>query len=209
MTRFRDRAAAGRSLADRLEDLRDRDCVVLALPRGGVPVGYEIARRIDAPLDVLSVRKLGVPGHEELAFGAIASGGLWVLNREVVRAAGLSKDAIERVIERESRELERRERAYRTKERPSVAGRTAILVDDGIATGATMRAALSALATTAAAVIVAVPVAPPQVRPIFEAKAARYVVSEEPRDMRAIGLWYEDFSQTSDEEVRALLSKRG
>jgi putative phosphoribosyl transferase len=161
---FEDRHDAGRLLASTLSDLRTRpDVVVLALPRGGVPVGYEVARSLDAPLDVFVVRKLGVPGHEELAMGAIASGGIRMLNPELVQRLGIPKETIEAVAAREQRELERREREYRDDHPPlDVQGRTVVLIDDGLATGASMRAAVEALrAKKPAQIVVAVPVAAP------------------------------------------------
>lgn len=207
MERFRDRRDAGRRLAAKLIHLQGRDPVVMALPRGGVPVGYEIASSLGAPLDVLLVRKLGVPGHEELAFGAIASGDLRVYNPDVVAATGLSEAQIEEVAGRETRELERRHEAYRAGEREQLEGRTVILVDDGIATGATMRVALDALKSVAGRTVVAVPVAPAQIVADLGAEADEFVALATPSDMRAIGLWYDDFSQTSDAEVRLLLER--
>jgi len=205
---FLDRNDAGRQLAQRLEHLRGTPSLVLALPRGGVPVAYEIARRLECPLDVFLVRKLGVPGHEELAFGAIASGGIRVFNPDVVAQAGLSKDAIEDVVEREAGELERRESLYRAG-RPPVdpSGYNVVLVDDGIATGATMRAGIEALKERADSIVVAVPVASPTACEEFAAEVDEVVCLMTPPDLRAIGFWYENFSQTSDAEVSDLIER--
>ncbi len=212
--RFRDRRHAGRELAQRVEpfvwtDGKRSDVVVLALPRGGVPVAYEVASTLEVPLDVFLVRKLGVPGHEELAMGAIASGGVRVLNDDVVEVYGIGDHTIAAVEAEERAELERRERAYRGR-RPVVdlTGKTAILVDDGLATGATMRAAIhAARAQHAAKVIVAVPVASREVCRDIAVEADDIVCARTPEPFHGVGLWYEDFSQTSDEEVRALLSQ--
>lgn len=205
---FRDRRDAGRRLAADLARYAGRDdVVVLALPRGGVPVAYEVARALQAPLDVFLVRKLGVPGHEELAMGAIASGGVRVLNDEVVRALGITADQIEAVTAAEQRELERRERQYRGAQRPpEVRGRTAILVDDGLATGASMRAAAAALRQQSPAwLVVAVPTAAPETCREFQRLVDEIVCAITPEPFYAVGLWYQDFSQTTDEEVRDLL----
>jgi predicted phosphoribosyltransferase len=207
--RFADRAAAGRALAERLAGWRGRaDVVVLALPRGGVPVAHEVARALGAPLDLCLVRKLGVPGHEELAMGALASGGEPQINFETVRALRIRDADIARVIERERRELERREAAYRAGRAPiALAGRTVILVDDGLATGATMLAAADAVRTAGAAhVVVAVPVASEEACALLRAKADEVVAVLVPDALYAVGAWYTDFTQTTDEEVRALLS---
>jgi putative phosphoribosyl transferase len=210
MRRFRDRREAGRLLAERLSAYAGRDdVIVLALPRGGVPVGYEVARRLGAPLDVFVVRKLGVPGYEELALGAVASGGVRVLNEEVVAELGLSEREIERIAERELAEVERRERAYRG-DRPPLAlrGKVAILVDDGLATGATMRAAaLAARRLGPKGVVVAVPVAADQTCDEFRGDVDEVVCAFTPAPFFAVGLWYENFEQTSDEEVRELLQE--
>jgi erythromycin esterase-like protein/predicted phosphoribosyltransferase len=208
--RFHDRAHAGRLLAERLRDYAGRDdVVVLALPRGGVPVGYEIAQALDAPLDVFLVRKLGVPGHEEYALGAIATGGIRVLNTQLVESLDLPTEWVEAIDAKERRELQRRERTYRgDRPPPDVAGRTVILVDDGLATGATMLAALHALrADEPARVVVAVPVADPDVCDGLRAVADDVVCLATPQPLRAVGVWYEDFSQTSDDEVRVLLEQ--
>jgi erythromycin esterase-like protein/adenine/guanine phosphoribosyltransferase-like PRPP-binding protein len=208
--RFRDRSHAGRALAERLRDLAGRDdVVVLALPRGGVPVAYEIARALDAPLDVFLVRKLGVPGHEEHALGAIATGGIRVLNTALIEALNLPAEWIEAIDAKERRELQRREHAYRgDRPPPDIAGRTVILVDDGLATGATMLAALHAVrADEPARLIVAVPVADPGVCDSLREVADEVVCVLTPQPLRAVGAWYEDFSETSDEEVRVLLAQ--
>jgi predicted phosphoribosyltransferase len=210
MRRFLDRFEAGRLLAERLRHYAGRDdVVVLALPRGGVPVAHEIARALDAPLDVFIVRKLGAPGHEELAFGAIATGGVRVLNADVVRDLGISPAWIEAVTEQQQRELERRERVYRDdRPPPDVTGKTAILVDDGLATGSTMWAAVRALRRLGPArIVVAVPVADPDVCAGLRTEAEEVVCLDTPRPLRAVGAWYEDFSQTTDEEVRELLAR--
>lgn len=208
--RYADRAEAGRVLAERLKPLAGRpDLVVLALPRGGVPVAYEIARRLGAPLDVFVVRKLGVPGHEELAMGALASGGVRVLNQDLIDELGIPDRVIEAVTVREQNELERRERAYRgTRPAPDLRGKTVVLVDDGLATGNTMRAAVEAVrAQKPARVIVAVPVAARASCEELAEVADEVVCGRTPEPFRAVGLWYDDFEQTSDEEVGALLSQ--
>lgn len=205
---FADRSAAGRELAERLSRYAGRDdVVVLGLPRGGVPVAYEVARALGAPLDVFVVRKLGVPGHEELAMGAIASGGVQVLNDEVVAAVGAEPSEIEAVAERERREVERREHAYRGGRDPlDVEGRTAIVVDDGLATGATMRAAIKALRQrNAATIVAAVPTASRETCAEIGAIVDEIVCVRTPEPFMAVGLWYSDFAATSDDEVRTLL----
>jgi putative phosphoribosyl transferase len=205
--RYRDRREAGRVLGERLATLAGRqDILVLGLPRGGVPVAWEVARRLGAPVDLFVVRKLGFPGHEELAMGAIASGGVRVLNPEVM-AYGVTREDIERVTEIERRELERRERLFRGDRPPiRVAGRTVILVDDGLATGSTMRAAVRALRQQQAArIIVAVPIAAPSTCAEMEDEADEVICAATPEPFRAVGLWYEDFTQTTDDEVRELL----
>jgi predicted phosphoribosyltransferase len=183
------------------------DTLVLALPRGGVPVGYEIARSIAAPLEVFLVRKLGLPGHEEFAIGAIASGGVRVLNEETLRDYGVRREQVEAVVAAEERELARRERQYRgDRPFPSVKGRTVILSDDGLATGSTMRAAIAALRQEGpAGVIVAVPVAPPETCSELREIVDEIICLMTPDPFHAVGLWYEDFSQTTDEEVREYL----
>jgi predicted phosphoribosyltransferase len=206
--RFRDRTDAGQTLARMLDAYAGRDDVlVLGLPRGGVPVAYEIATALRAPLDVFVVRKLGVPGQEELALGAIATGGVLVLNEEVLDALGISRSDVDAVAGREAAELERRDRLYRgERAAPAMAGRVVILVDDGLATGATMRAAVAAVRTQGPArVVVAVPTAAPETCEELRAEVDEVVCATTPEPFHAVGLWYEDFSQTSDEEVRALL----
>lgn len=207
---FADRADAGRALAGVLEDYADRDDVlVLGLPRGGVPVAYEVARRLHVPLDVFLVRKLGIPGHEELAMGAIASGGIRVLNREVLEIHPVPEDSIAAVAAREQQELERRQREYRgDRPPPRIAGRTVILVDDGLATGSTMRAAAAAVRSREpAALVVAVPVAARETCEVLEREVDAVVCARTPAPFRAVGLWYRDFDQTTDEEVKELLRK--
>jgi putative phosphoribosyl transferase len=208
--RFHDRTEAGRLLARELERYSGRDdVVVLALPRGGVPVGYEVAKALGAPFDVFVVRKLGVPGHRELAMGAIASGGLIVVDQELVRRLGIPEELIPRAIADELRELERREAAYRgDREPPQLEGKTVILVDDGLATGATMRAAaLAVRERNSARVIVAVPVAPAETRERLRDDVDDVVCALTPEPFYAVGFWYDDFSQTSDDEVRELLGR--
>ncbi len=207
---FRDRAEAGRYLATKLEHYRGRtDVLVLALPRGGVPVGFEVAVALHAPLDVFVVRKLGLPGHEELAIGAIASGGAKVFDHYLIRELGITEDELSRVTAREELELVRREMEYRGGRPPaSVKGHTAILVDDGLATGYTMRAAVAALKQEGAAqTVVAVPVAPPETCDSFRAEVDEIVCAVTPEPFLAVGLWYKDFRQTTDEEVRQLLAR--
>ena len=209
-TRFRDRAHAGRVLAAALARYAHRrDVIVLALPRGGVPVGCEVARALGVPLDVFVVRKLGVPGHEELAMGAIASGGVRLLNEDVVALAGVSEEAIDEVAAREAAEIRRRERVYRgDRGPPDLRGRTVILVDDGLATGASMRAAAAAVRRQGPAwVVVAVPAAAADTCETLRGEVDELVCLMTPEPFHAVGLWYEDFSQTSDEEVRQLLER--
>lgn len=206
--RLADRRDAGRILADHLMSYRDDpDVIVLALPRGGVPTGYEVARALHAPLDVFVVRKLGVPGHEEYAMGAIASGGVTVMNPDTA-ALRLATEDVEAVIERETRELARREAAYRGSRPPlDVAGRTVILVDDGLATGSTMRAAVRAIRRRdPKRVVVAVPVAARQTCEFLRQDADEVVCVFTPSPFMAVGEWYERFDQTTDEEVHALLA---
>lgn len=207
---FRNRSDAGRALAGMLTRYAGRsDVLVLALPRGGVPVGVEIARRLGAPLDVFVVRKLGVPGHEELAMGALASGGVRVLNAEVIRHAGVPREAIERITAQEQRELERRELLYRgARPPPAVKDKTVILTDDGLATGSTMQAAVAALRERGPAQIVAaVPAAARATCDEFRLIVDEIVCVETPEPFYAVGVWYEDFSQTTDDEVRSLLEQ--
>ena len=211
--RYRDRHQAGQllgsELARRLE--YKEDLIVLALPRGGVPVGHEVARALDAPLDVFIVRKLGVPGHEELAMGAIASGGVRVINHDVLGWLPLPQKTIDQVAERERQELERREREYRGSRPPlDVRNKTVIVVDDGLATGSTMRAAVQALRKMQPrAIIAAVPVAAAQTCDEFRNEGIDLVCLRTPEPFQAVGLWYDDFSQTSDDEVHELLQHVG
>lgn len=210
MPPFHDRADAGRQLAKVLTAYSGRrDVRVLALPRGGVPVAYEVARALRAPLDVFLVRKLGVPGQEEYAMGAIASGGVTVVDDMLTRRLGISGDDVARVVERERAELERRDRLYRgDRPPPDVAGRTVILVDDGLATGSTMRAAVTALrAERAREVVVAVPIGSPDTCDMLRGVADAVVCAVTPEPFYAVGPWYEDFEQTSDREVRDLLDR--
>jgi putative phosphoribosyl transferase len=209
---YRDRTEAGRYLAERLADYAGRpDVLVLALPRGGVPVAFEVAEALDAPLDVFLVRKLGVPGHEELALGALASGGVRLLNDEVVRGLQIPPEVIEQVAAIERQELERREREYRgDRPAPDVRGKTVILIDDGLATGASMRAAVAALRQRyPARLVVAVPVAAPETCVEFRDEVNEVICARTPEPFYAVGLWYEDFAQTTDEEVRDLLRRAG
>ena len=207
---FRDRHEAGRLLAEKLKAYAHRlEVLVLALPRGGVPVAYEVARALGAPLDVFLVRKLGVPGHEELAMGAVATGGVRVLNEQIVRALRIPDDVIDAVTMREQEELARRERLYRgDRPLPDVRGRTVILVDDGLATGATMHAAIAALRhQQPARIVVAVPTAAPETCQALRAEVDDVVCAITPEPFYSVGLWYEDFSQTTDDEVRDLLAR--
>jgi predicted phosphoribosyltransferase len=208
--RFRNRLEAGqhlgREVLRRLGTSQD-NVIVLALPRGGVPVGREVARTLGAPLDVFVVRKLGVPGHEELAMGAIASGGVRVINDEVLRFAPVPPALIESVARRELLELERRERAFRGSRPPlNVEGRTVVIVDDGLATGSTMRAAVRALRSMRPRrIVVAVPVGAQSTCEVLEDEADEVVCLRTPEPFQAVGLWYDDFAQTTDEEVQDLL----
>jgi putative phosphoribosyl transferase len=210
--RFRDRFEAGRLLGEELSRRFDRaqELIVLALPRGGVPVGAEVAKALDAPLDVFIVRKLGVPGHEELAMGAIASGGVRVLNQDVLRYIPLPQRVIDEVAAREQHELIRRERSYRGSRPPlDVRDKLVIVVDDGLATGSTMRAAVAALRKMQPkSITVAVPVAAPQTCDEFRNEGIDLVCLRTPDPFEAVGLWYDDFSQTTDEEVHELLHER-
>jgi predicted phosphoribosyltransferase len=207
---FADRRAAGAELAAMVRTLtRLRDPIVLALPRGGVPVGYEVARALQAPLDVLVVRKLGAPGQEELAIGAVASGGSEYLNRELLAALGLSQDELDAIRERARAEVQRRTERYRgDRPWPDLHGRSVIVVDDGAATGATALAAIAALRDhRPAEVIMALPLAPADTCQRLEATADRVVCPRSPHPFLAIGTWYLEFGQVSDEEVRVLLRK--
>ena len=205
---FADRSEAGAELATKLGHLANHnDVIVLALPRGGVPVAFEVAEALNAPLDIFLVRKLGMPGHRELSMGAIASGGVRVLNEDVVEWYGISDREIEAVAREEQRELERREREYR-RGRPMVdlKRKVVILVDDGLATGSTMRAAVEAVRQHGPArVIVAVPVGAPSTCAEFADVSDETICARTPEPFAAVGLWYRDFSQTTDEEVRGLL----
>lgn len=206
--RFRDRRDAGVQLAEKLMHYAGApNVLVLGLPRGGVPVAYEVARILHAPLDMFVVRKLGVPGHRELAMGAIASGGIRVLNGEVIEALGISPIMVEAVAAGEQEELERQERAFRGDAPfPDLKGRTVIVVDDGLATGSTMRAAVLSLRQRAAArIVVAVPVAAAETCRALRTEADEVVCLNTPPDFHAVSLWYEEFSQTTDDEVRSLL----
>jgi putative phosphoribosyl transferase len=207
---FRNRLQAGRALGAALRAYRGRsDVLVLALPRGGVPVACEVADLLGSRVDLMIVRKLGTPGQEELAMGAIASGGVRVLNRDVIEPLQIPDHAIDEVERRERREIERREHAYRgQRPRPAVAGQCVILVDDGVATGATMRAAIAALRQQRPAkVVVAVPVAPPDTVDVLRSEADEVVCLATPEPFRAIGSWYMEFPQLTDEEVRTRLSQ--
>jgi predicted phosphoribosyltransferase len=208
---FRDRADAGRQLAESLSVYANRDdVIVLALPRGGVPVAYEVAKRLHVPLDVFVVRKLGVPGYEELALGAIASGGVRILNQDVVRVLPDAQRIVETVTANELLEMERRERAYRDERPPpNVRGRIVILIDDGLATGATMHAAVVALREQKPAkIVVAVPVCAPETCREMQKFADETVWLLAPEWFHGVGQFYDDFSQTSDDEVRRLLAEK-
>ena len=207
---FSNRTEAGRLLAEKLLKYAGRaEVIVLGLPRGGVPVAFEVAQRLGVPLDVFIVRKLGVPGFEELAVGAIASGGVRVLNEDVLRALPNADETIQSITARETAELERREQSYRNgRPAPELRDRIVILVDDGLATGATMRAAVKALRHRGAAkIVVAVPVGPPDTCREFEDEADETICATIPEFFQAVGQYYQDFSQTSDDEVRDLLAR--
>jgi len=209
-SRFRDRHDAGRRLATELRVYANRpDVLVLALPRGGVPVGFEVATALNVPLDVFVVRKLGLPWQEELAIGAIASGGVRVLDRDLIRVARVSDADVDRITETQKAELERQERHYRgVRPFPDLHEKTVILIDDGLATGSTMRAGVEALREERPArIVVAVPVASPQTCDAFRDIADDVICAETPEPFRAVGLWYDDFSQTTDEEVHDLLDR--
>lgn len=210
MALFRDRRDAGRRLAQELSSYADRkDLIVLALPRGGVPVAYEVARALHAPLDVFLVRKLGLPGHEELAMGAIATGGVRVLNEDVVNALNIPPQIIDAVAVREGAELERRQQVYRgDRPRPQLAGKTVILIDDGLATGSSMRAAVAGLRTQhPARIVVAVPTAAVETCEALEDVVEDLICATTPEPFFGVGAWYEDFSQTTDQEVHDLLTQ--
>jgi putative phosphoribosyl transferase len=210
VTLFKNRTDAGQKLAERLDRYAgQKDVIVLGLPRGGVPVAFEVAKKLDAPLDVFLVRKLGVPGREELAMGAIASGGVRVLNQDVVQMLDIPDEAIDEVAAQEQQELKRREKLYRgDSDRIRLQNRTVILVDDGLATGASMRAAVDALkAQEPARIVVAVPTAAPQTCQAFEGQVDEVVCALTPQPFMGVGAWYDDFSQTTDEEVRHYLER--
>jgi putative phosphoribosyl transferase len=206
---FRDREDAGRRLAERLSEYRDEDPVVLALPRGGVPVGYEISLCLGAPLDVLVARKLGAPGREEFGIGAVAQGGVRVLNEDAVWELGISDEYIERIAKKETEEIGRRLALLRgDRPEPEVGGRTAILVDDGLATGVTARAAIEAIRLhDPQRIVLAVPVCAAQTAKTMRSEVDELVCLEAPSDLVAIGFWYEDFYQVPDEEVVGLLER--
>jgi putative phosphoribosyl transferase len=207
---FRDRTEAGRLLASRLMKYAGRpDVLVFGLPRGGIPVAFEVARELAVPLDVFLVRKLGVPGHEELAMGAIATGGVRILNEDVVRALGIPDEVIDAVAAAEQAELERRQRAYRDdRPAPEVRGLTVILIDDGLATGSTMRAAIASLRRQGPArIVAAVPVGAPGTCAELRDEADEAICASMPEPFYAVGYWYSDFSQTTDEEVHDLLER--
>jgi len=210
MTAFKDRRDAGRKLAQELMAYAAQpNVLLLALPRGGVPVAYEVALALNVPLDICIVRKLGLPGREELAMGAVASGGVRVLNSDILRMLSIPEEVIDLVVKRELRELQRREKRYR-KDRPlpEVRGHTVILIDDGLATGASMRAAVAGLrAQQPARIVVAVPAAAPEVRDAFQSEVDEIVCAITPEPFYGVGRWYEDFSQVTDEEVRVLLEE--
>lgn len=208
MARYIDRTQAGQILAGNLAAyVEDPSVLVLALPRGGVPVAYEVAKALRAPLDIFLVRKLGVPGHEELAMGAVATGDVQVLSKDILAAFGIREPALQEVIARERAELERREREYRRgRPTPDVRGRTVILVDDGLATGSTMHAAVLALREQGPErIVIAVPIAAPSTCDLLGREVDEIVCAATPEPFYAVGLWYEDFSQTTDQEVRDLL----
>ncbi len=212
MTLFKDRVDAGRKLAKELSKYANRsDVLILALPRGGVPVAFEVAKELNVKMDVFIVRKLGVPGNEELAMGAIASDNIRVLNEDVVRSFQIPEQVIDRVAENELRELERREYTYRgERPKPEIRGSTVILIDDGLATGATMRAAAAAIKTkNPARIVVAVPTAAPDTCEFFRREVDEVICVATPEPFYGVGAWYADFSQTTDKEVCELLDKAG
>ena len=208
-TRFKDRTDAGRQLAALLTHLRGQDLLVLGLPRGGLPVAYEVAYALHAPMDVLNVRKLGVPWQEELAMGAIATGGVRVLNNQVIMAGGITKEALEEATAFQQLELDRRERLYRSgRPAPDLRGKTVILVDDGIATGATVRAAIAVVrAQKPGRLVLAVPVAQESTANEMEQEVDEFICVNRPGDLYAIGLWYDHFAQLTDEDVQRILAR--
>ena len=210
MAQFRNRRDAGRILAQELSAYADRsDVIVLAVPRGGLPVAYEVAMALSAPLDIFIVRKLGLPGHQELAMGAIASGGIRILNEDIIRALNIPGEMINNVAQQEMQELQRREHSYRgNRPAPEVRDRTVFLIDDGLATGASMRAAVAGLrARRPARIVIAVPTAAPQTCDSFKTEVDEIVCAITPEPFYGVGKWYEDFSQVTDEEVRAFLEE--
>lgn len=210
MSFFNDRTDAGKRLAERLSEYANReDVLILALPRGGVPVAFEVAKELNLKMDIFIVRKLGVPGNEELAMGAIASGNIRVLNEDVIRSFRIPQTEIDESTANELRELERRERIYRKNRLiPKISGSTVILIDDGLATGATMRAAVAAVKTkNPAKVIIAVPVAAPDTCNDFGSEVDEVICVATPEPFYGVGAWYEDFSQTTDKEVCELLDR--
>ena len=210
MIRFRDRREAGRILAQKLSAYAGQtDVIALALPRGGVPVAYEVALALNAPLDIFLVRKLGLPGREELAIGAIASGGVRVLNEDIIRVLNVPQEVINIVARNELQELQRREHNYRgDRPAPEVRDRKVILIDDGLATGASMRAAVVGVrAQHPARIVIAVPVAAPEICNAFQFEVDEMVCATTPEPFYGLSRWYEDFSQTTDEEVRMFLEK--
>lgn len=209
MKRFPDRRSAGQELAQRLlKYAADTNAIILALPRGGVPVAYEVALALKVPLDVWIVRKLGLPKQEELAIGAISSGGIKILNEHIIRALGLSQATIDTVAEQEAKELERREGQYRgNRPAPDIHDRTILLIDDGLATGASMLAAVHGLRTqNPARIVVAVPAAAPQAIELLRSEVDEVICVIAPYNFKGVGNWYKDFSQTTDEEVKLLLN---
>ncbi len=206
---FRDREDAGRRLGERLEQYRDEDPIILALPRGGVPVAYEISRALRAPLDIFIARKLGAPRRKEFGIGAVAQGGVLVLNERAVEVLEIPEEYIGRAVSEETEEIERRLRLLRgDRPEPEVGGRTVILVDDGLATGASMRAAAVALSEQEAGeVVVAVPVAPPETCAAFKDRVDRVICARTPELFYAVGAWYDDFSEVGDDDVRHLLRR--